>query len=136
MASRVAVWIDPHEAIVVRIDGNVESIDEISSGLKHAAHAGNALHAQVPFMVPTEVNVEHPHSESHQWDCFLDDVIDRIGHADGIWILGPGDAKLELEKRLVGHPQLHARLRGIEPAETMPLTDLMKHVRQLFHVSM
>lgn len=135
MASRVAVWIDPHDAIVVRIDGNVESIDEISSGLKHAAHAGNALQVQVPFAVPVEEFEEHPHAQNHHWDCFLDDVIDRIGSADGIWILGPGETKLELEKRLAAHPQLHARLQGIEPAESMPLTELMKHVRHLFHVA-
>jgi hypothetical protein len=133
--SRVAVWINQNQAIIVRLDECGESIEEIAAGHSYAAHLNDDANGHVPFPPHSDASSERERGFYHHWDCFLEDVIERIGQAEAIWIIGPGEPKIELEKRLANHPSLHAHLRGVEPAETMSLMELMQHVRNHFHVA-
>ncbi|MCU0708733.1 MAG: hypothetical protein MUF23_10605 [Pirellula sp.] len=133
--SRVAVWIDQSQAIIIRLDECGESIEEIAAGHSPATHLYDAVHGQVPFPLHSDTTSEREKGSNHHWDGFLEDVIERIGQADAIWIIGPGEPKLELEKRLANHPHLHALLQGVDPLESMTLVELMKHVRNRFHVA-
>lgn len=54
-----------------------------------------------------------------------------IDHKQAILILGPGEAKGELKKRLV-KAKLGKRLVGVETADTMSGPQLAKEVRRRF----
>jgi CO dehydrogenase/acetyl-CoA synthase epsilon subunit len=59
-------------------------------------------------------------------------VIASIRGAESILILGPGEAKEELKKRLKKH-QLGSRVVGVETADKMTDRQIEAKVRSFFH---
>ncbi len=64
---------------------------------------------------------------------YYDEVIASIREADSILILGPGEAKVELKKRLESEA-LGGRIVGIETVDKMTDRQIAAKVRQRFPV--
>ena len=64
-------------------------------------------------------------------DRYYDRVIESIGEAGSILILGPGEAKGELEKRLQG-TELGERVVGVETVDKMTDRQIAARVREQF----
>jgi hypothetical protein len=62
---------------------------------------------------------------------YYDQVIGCIRDADAILILGPGEAKIELEERL-GKEALRGRIVGVETVDKMTDRQVAARVRQRF----
>lgn len=60
-----------------------------------------------------------------------DNVIAHLHHADSIFIMGPGEAKGELSKRIEGM-NLKGRVSHIEAADKMTDRQVAAHVREVF----
>ena len=68
----------------------------------------------------------------HHLNRYYDKVIDRIRDADKVLILGPGEAKRELEKRMRESQGLTARIVKIEAADKMTERQLAAKVKKFF----
>ena len=68
-------------------------------------------------------------AESHL-NKYYDEVIACLQHADSIWILGPGEAKGELKKRIESK-KLRGRIAHVETVDKMTDHEIAEHVRQL-----
>jgi len=66
-----------------------------------------------------------------QLDRFYDEVISFIRDAASILILGPGEAKGELKKRMQSKG-LHGRIIGVETVDKMTFPQIAAKVRQYF----
>ena len=53
--------------------------------------------------------------------------------ADSIWIIGPGEAKIELENYLKSHG-IGACITGVEPADKLTNNQIASKVRDFFKV--
>jgi stalled ribosome rescue protein Dom34 len=120
MKETVGLWIDHEKAVIVFVTGNDTEIERINSNLeKH--------HRQSGVATPPD-DIRQREFTGHL-NRFYDEVVSCIRDAECILILGPGEAKGELSKRLEkenlgGHivgivtsdrmtdPQIVARVRG------------------------
>jgi stalled ribosome rescue protein Dom34 len=69
-------------------------------------------------------------AESHL-NKYYDEVIARLQNADSIWILGPGEAKGELKKRIESK-KLKGHIARVETVDKMSDREITEHVRKLF----
>jgi stalled ribosome rescue protein Dom34 len=91
MKRGVAVWIDHREAVIAAISGEVEATSRLESNIeKHVRFSSGEGGAE---------DQRDKRYANHLRE-YYDAVISRIGNADAILLLGPGEAKHELEKRL------------------------------------
>jgi len=60
-------------------------------------------------------------------------VVSLLRNADSIWIFGPGEAKVELQKRLE-HQDLGARIVSVETVDKMTNRQIAAKVRQHFQL--
>jgi stalled ribosome rescue protein Dom34 len=124
MGTEVGVWIDHRKAVIAIIAGQGQEMKHIESHMeKHVRFSGGAAE----------------HSAEDQRDRrftghlnkYYDEVIACIRDADSILILGPGEAKTELEERL-SHETLHGHVVGVEAADKMTDGQIAARVRQRF----
>ena len=64
-------------------------------------------------------------------NVYYDTVIAGLGNPDAILIMGPGEAKVELKKRLMKTP-LGKRIVGVQPADKMTDTQVALQAKQFF----
>jgi hypothetical protein len=91
MQKTVGLWIDHKKALVVFVDGRETETKLINSEIeKHHRQSGVATPAD---------DIRQRELTGHL-NRFYDEVIDGLRDAESILILGPGEAKGELSKRL------------------------------------
>ncbi len=132
MKTKVGLWIDHRKAVIVAVTDIGEDIGLIiSKAEKQLRRSGDS-----PLKGSYE-SLQIPASDRRQrkltghLNIFYDAVIASIRDAEAILILGPGDAKDELKKRLKRN-NLAGRIAGIETVDKMTDRQIAAKVRKYF----
>jgi len=134
MKTNLGLWIDHRKALVVAITDKGEETRLIISKLeKHLGRSGGKRSASTfeSQLVPADDRRERRFTGLLQ--IYYDAVMACIRHADNILIFGPGEAKGELEKRLVKN-KLAGRVVGMETVDKMTDHEIATKVRRFFRV--
>lgn len=124
MKKEVGVWIDHRKTVIVSVTDNKEETSLIRSGMeKHVRYSGAAQEDSAEDQRDTRF--------TGHLNKYYDQVISCIRDAESILILGPGEAKVELEKRLEKEA-LGGRVVGIETVDKMTNRQIAARVRQQF----
>ena len=122
MNTTVGLWIDHRKAIIVFLAGETEEIKQIQSDVEKPGNpSGSSVRAD--DLLQSEFT-EHLNK-------YYDKVISLLQNAETILILGPGEAKGELKKRLERHP-LKGREVEVETMDKMTENQLVAKVRKHF----
>lgn len=133
MKLKVGLWIDHREAVVVFISSEGEVVKKIPSDVeKHASRVdgGQLTVAYEAQLVPADDRRQNAFTE-HLND-YYDEVIACIHDADSVLILGPGEAKGELKKRMDEHKS-EKRIIEVETADKMTGPQIAAKVRAYFN---
>jgi stalled ribosome rescue protein Dom34 len=123
MKRDVTVWIDHREAVFATITGEDEATSRLESNVeKHVRFSAAAEHG-------AEDQYERRYAEHLR--KYFDAVISRIRDAEAILILGPGEAKHQLEKRL-REEGLGGRIVAVVTTDKMTDPQIAARARQQF----
>ena len=121
---KVGLWIDHKKAVIFSLSDEGAEIKRISSELEHQVHNSSGLQK--------ESAEKHKDSRlTGHLNKYYDDVLSYIRTAESILIFGPGEAKVELKKRLE-NVDLHGHIVGIETVDKMTDNQIVAKVRQRF----
>jgi hypothetical protein len=116
----VGVWLDHRKAFIVRLNGGGEETHSIVSDVeRHVRYSGGKPEDQQENRFTNHLNE------------YYAKVISFLHGANAILILGPGEAKSELEKRLSAEPS-GTRIIGLETVDKMTDHQITAKVRDHF----
>ena len=132
MTRNVGLWIDHRKAVIVILTAQGQEIKQIQSNVGKRARFAAGGHSKTIHgrQESTEEDrrdrdyVEHLNRYYHE-------VIACIGDAEGILILGPGEAKAELQKHLESR-ELGRHIVGVETVDKMTERQIAARVREHF----
>ena len=127
MKKEIGLWIDHQRTVIVTIENEVEITREVRSNMeKH-----------VRFSSGSSEDGSAEDMRDRQFDnhlsSFYDEVIAAIRDVESILIIGPGEAKGELVKRLE-RDEIGGRIVGLETVDKMTDRQIAERVRQQFRV--
>jgi len=109
MQGPVALWIDHRQAVMAFLAGEAHEVKRIESDMekhvRYSSHEGGAEDAR-------------DRRFAGHLARYYDEVVAAVRDAEAILILGPGEAKHELEKRLRDHGA-GDRIVAVETADKM-----------------
>ena len=131
MTTNAGVWIDHHKAVILLITDAGEDMRQITVDDNNPAQAADAAPAKNSYTRNDFVaeDKRERKTQSHL-NKYYDHVIACLQHADSIWILGPGEAKGELKKRIESK-KLRGKIAHVETVDKMTDHEIAEHVRQL-----
>ena len=128
MKKEVGLWIDHKKAVIVKLAKEGVEIKKIESTVEKQVRApgraGKTLAAPLAEDHRDNKITEHLNK-------YYAGIIAFLREADVIFILGPGEAKIELEKRLA-QENLQGRIAGIEAVDKLTEPQIVAKVRQYF----
>ena len=125
MKKEVGLWIDHRETVIVIVTDEGEEIRRITSNMeKHVRFSSGSSEDGSAEDV-------RDRQFANRLNRYYADVIACIRDAESILILGPGEAKSELEKRLESE-KLDGRIVGVETVDKMTDGQIAAKVRQRF----
>lgn len=129
---KIGIWIDHRKAVIVAVTPTAEHTVRIVSNVeKHLQRSGDS-----PLKGQFE-SAQVPADDSRQraltgaLNIYYDTVIAAVRNADSLVILGPGEAKGELKKRLVKH-KLGERIGAVETMDNATDRQIAARVREYF----
>ena len=135
MNKQIGLWIDHKRAVILTMSEQGENIQKIESGMgRHIRYRG-ATHPRTPYSAQYQQGDDQLDNKlTEKLNKFYGRVIAYIRMADSVLIFGPGEAKSELEKRLV-HERVKVQVVGIETADKMTDRQIAAKVRRHFQES-
>jgi hypothetical protein len=128
MSVKAGVWIDHQQAVLVLITDADKEIKKIASGVEGPVRS-RSHNSYTPNDFTAEDRLERKF-DSHL-KVFYDEVIASLQGSEAILILGPGEAKGELHKRLASK-KLRGLVVEVETADKMTDRQLAAKVAQHF----
>lgn len=126
MKRQTGLWIDHKEAFLVFVGGDGDETRHVESGMEnHVRFSGGNR----PEDGSTEDRKDRQFAV--HLNRYYDEVISQIGDAESILLFGPGEAKGELEKRLVSKG-LGGRIVGVETVDRITAPQIAAKVREHF----
>jgi hypothetical protein len=119
MKNTVGLWIDHNKAVIVFLAGNDADVKLVTSDIERQRQSGLA----------TPADDIRQRDSTRGLDSFYDEVISCIRGAEEIFILGPGEAKGGLKKRLE-QSYLGRRVVGVEACDKMTDPQIVAKVRE------
>jgi hypothetical protein len=132
MGGKAGVWIDHRGSVIVALTTDGERITNIASHVeKHLERAGDSplKGSYEPLQVPPDDRRQM--ALTGELNGYYDLVIAAIRHYDHVLLLGPGEAKGELHKRM-GLSKLADRVDAVETADKMTEPQIAARVRAHF----
>ena len=132
MMKNIGLWIDQKKAVIVIQNEQGEDIQKIESGVgRHIPYRG-ASRPKSPYSAQyQQADDQLDNKFSEQLKKFYDKVITQIRAAEAVFIFGPGEAKSELEKRII-HEKVKVPIVGIETIDKMTDRQIATKVRKYF----
>ena len=135
MGGKAGVWIDHRGSVIVALTDGGEHITHIESNVeKHLARGGDSplKGSYEPLQVPADDRRQR--ALTGELNTYYDSVIAAIRNFNRLLLLGPGEAKGELHKRLV-KSKLDSRVDAVEAADKMTDLQIAAKVRAHFGVA-
>ena len=132
MMKNIGLWIDHKKAILVVQSEQGEDIQKIESGVGgHVSYRG-ASHPKSPYSAQYQQGDDQLDNKfTEQLNKFYEKVIELIRGAQAVLIIGPGEAKRELEKRIF-HAKVKVPIMDIVPADKLTDRQIAAKVRSYF----
>lgn len=135
ITKNIGIWIDHKEAIFVSVENDQTPIERIESNLEsnyRSSGGWKSSGTNVAQSLSTEQKTNERHE--HQLDNFYQEVIEKAGKADKIYIFGPGQAKRELVKKIEKIKGQHMKIAAVETSDSLTENQMVAQVKSFFSV--
>ena len=126
MKNQIGLWIDHRKSVIVFVTENGEKTQEIESNMEKHVRFVNSSGED-----GSGAEDMRDRQFDNHLDAYYDEIIALVAHADSILILGPGEAKGELEARL-NRSQHNGRIVQLETADKLTTPQIAAMVREHF----
>lgn len=126
MTKQAGIWIDHREAYIVFAGAGAQEAQHLASGMeKHVRYAGRAASEE------GSADDQRDRQYATHLAQYYDEVITHLRDVTSLLLLGPGEAKGELKKRIEAKsPQI--RIIGVETTDKMTQTQIAAKVHDYF----
>jgi hypothetical protein len=132
MNENAGLWIDHRQAVIVVRTGDQEQIRHIESHMPKRVRYSGVSEARGKGIIYNDTSEDGRDRRFHdQANRYYDEVIAVVRDAEWILILGPGEAKIELQKRMETHG-LSEHIAAVKPADKLTEPQIAAEVRHFF----
>ena len=130
MDRNVGLWIDHKQAYAIWYDDG--TVEVIPSQIDPPAHYSGGTRLGGKLNPRADTELRHNDRVKLQLQKYYQQVISALKRADSIFIMGPGEAKIELEKVIKKNKDLQRRILKVETAAKMTKNQMVAYVKNFY----
>jgi len=130
MDQSVGLWIDHKQAYAIWYQDR--KVEVILSHIEPPAHYSGGTQLGGKLNQKADVELHHNDRFRLQLNKYYQQVMSALKNADSIFIMGPGEAKIELEKAIKKNKRMQKRILRIETADKMTKNQMIAYVRKFY----
>ncbi len=118
---KVGIWLDHRSAIVVHVTEQDSKV--------HTIHSHIYVHKALSEQSAAAAGREHMHNQLQK---YYQHIVKMLNQPEALYLIGPGDAKLELAHRIKSDSTLGSLNIDIETAYRLTIPQIVSRVRKHF----
>jgi hypothetical protein len=130
MDRNVGLWIDHKQAYAIWVQD--EKVDVIPSHIDPPAHPSGGTQLGGKLNQKGDVELHHNDRFKLQLNKYYRQVMSALKDADLIFIMGPGQAKIEFEKAMRKNKAMQKRILKVETVDKMTKNQMIAYVREFY----
>ena len=130
MDRNVGLWIDHKQAYVIWYEN--DKIEVTLSNIEPPAHFSGGTQLGGKLNQKGDLELRHNDRYKLQLAKYYQQVISKLKDVDSIFVMGPGEAKIEFEKAVKRQKSMKNRLLKSETADKMTMNQMIAHVREFY----
>jgi hypothetical protein len=133
MKTSMGLWIDHRKAVIVSVSGKEEETSVIESNAEKQPGRFDGVRSTTPYEAQ-KVTADNRQDRkfADELNVYYDEVISVLRDAESILLFGPGEAKVELKKRLEDDHLAHI-IQDVETVDQMTDPQIAAKVREYFN---
>ena len=133
MKTSMGLWIDHRKAVIVSVSGKDEETSVIESNAEKQPGRFDGVRSTTPYEAQ-KVTADNRQDRkfADQLNIYYDEVISVLRDAESILLFGPGEAKVELKKRLEDDHLAHI-IQDVKTVDQMTDPQIAAKVREYFN---
>jgi len=132
MKKHIGIWIDHSKSHIVSIDEKEEHVLSIESHVDNNRVPGALRSASSSHQLDAAVESKTREKRKHILHRYYQEIIKSIKNSEKVYIFGPGEAKIELEKEIKRSKDFSSQLVAIEAADKMSENQITAKVKKYF----
>ena len=131
MSTKTGIWIDHKKAVIVSLDGENEKMLTIESKAGRRVRLSGGSRSKIPYGTQ-EFAPGNRRDRKYMQNLkrYYSKICNCIKHSDSIYLMGPGEAKIEFKKHLEESKSLCGLISKIDTAGKMTNAQLAAKVRK------
>ena len=132
MKKNVGLWIDHRKAVILVLAERTEEVHKVESHMEKQVRFRGGVRGKAPYLPQYSIAEDRAANRlSGQLSHYYGEIVKAIRDAESVFIMGPGEAKHELEKRMT-RSRIKNRIAKIEAADKLTDRQIMAKVRRFF----
>lgn len=130
---QAAIWLDSQDAFIIELTGKEAQVTHIESNIDTGEVKGGTRTGGTPW--GPQINVsENKHLErrKHEEKKYCEDIKERVKAVDELYLFGPAEMKIKLEKALQEDQNFKPTILAVETADYMTQPQLIAKVKHFF----
>ena len=134
MNNKIGIWVDHRKAVIVNLSNGEPKVQIITSNIEKRVRASGGSRTRKTPWGPQDIVAEDQvfRKYMHHLDSYYDKLIKIIKDADGIFIFGPGKAKMELVRRMNRSDELIKKIVNTETTDKLTERQIIAKVKKFF----
>ena len=135
MGTKVGIWMDHQQAMLVFLEADRARVLRLESGVTahpHSIGGSRTPSAHGPQDVVAEDKLDHEYRMG--MDRFYRSVAESLESAEAVYLFGPGQAKKEFHNYLSADPRLADRIKAVDAAQQLSEADVIRQVERFYSV--
>lgn len=136
MGKKAGLWVDHRQAVIVHLaDGQLTTETLVSNVEKHVRATGGSR-TSTPYAPQDVVAGDRVDRKFEQHlETYYEAITQAVRGVESIYIMGPGEAKSELNKHLLKHIQNPKPIIKLETMDKMTEPQIIAKVKQHYDIS-
>jgi len=132
MKKNIGLWIDHRKAVILVLAERREEIRRVESNVEKHVRFRGGVRGRAPYQAQYYIAEDRGDNRlAGQLNQYYGEIVKNLRDAESVFIMGPGEAKHELEKRLT-RSRIKNRIAKVESADRLTDRQIMARVRKYF----
>lgn len=130
------IWIDTREAVIVHLEKGeeVRIVHVFSDAERKPKVEGEKSKRTKRGGIGFDYESSQKNKFKEELKKFYARVIEALSGVDNLYIIGPAEAKLDLEKELKKNPELKSKILTVEPCDSLTESQIIARIRLFFEL--
>ena len=132
MKKQIAIWLDLKEANFINLEQKENKVETMASEIEHFNVKGGTR-SKTPYgSTDTVSDTKFLERKNHQMDAYYKNIMDKVKDAHEILIMGPGEAKVGLRKKMVETKSFTPFIKGYETLDSVSENQKIAFAKEFF----